>query len=181
MNQLTLPLPNQVAVLLASRAGREVILDLAARLAPLGPLRVLDGGNHFNAYVVARAVRRQTAALAAALDNLRVARAFTCYQMLALLTETPVGPAPTLVLDLLSTFYDESVPLYESRRLLELALDQLERLGASAPVVVSARPPALVCRERMALVELVQERLPVYYLYDEEEARPALQPALFAL
>jgi hypothetical protein len=47
----------------------------------------------------------------------RLSRAFTCYQMLALLAETPAGGPPTLVLDLLDTFYDESVPLHESRRL----------------------------------------------------------------
>jgi hypothetical protein len=70
---------------------------------------------------------------------MQLARAFTCYQMVALLNQTPAQPLPTLVLDLLATFYDESVPGVESRRLLQACILQLQRLNAQAPVAISVR------------------------------------------
>ena len=158
------------------------MLELAGQLAARGPLRVLDGGNHFNVHIVARTVRRLTARLEEALANIRVARAFTCYQMLALLDDVPAGSTPTLVLDLLSTFYDESVPLFECQRLLDAALAQLQRLGQAGAVVVSARPPAQACRERLVLVEAFAAALPTGFLYPQESRlRPVLQPALFGM
>jgi hypothetical protein len=60
--------------------------------------------------------------------------------MVALLNQTQAQPIPTLVLDLLSTFYDESVPAVESRRLLQACIGQLQRLNNRAPVAISARP-----------------------------------------
>lgn len=146
------PLPARLLVARGAHRIDLALFDLMARLALAGPLRVLDGGNCINIYPLARALRRQTTRLEPALRNVRLSRAFTCYQMLALLAETPAGGPPTLVLDLLDTFYDESVPLYETRRLLELALRELRRLAAAAPLVVSARPPK----------EDVADRLPLY-------------------
>ena len=49
--------------------------------------------------------------------------------MLALLEETPAIDAPTLLLDFLATFNDESVPLPESQRLLEVCLPHFRRLS----------------------------------------------------
>ena len=70
-----------------------------------GPVTVLDGGNRFNAYLVARGARGQTELL----ERITVSRAFTCYQMLTLLETTHPLPRPILILDLLNTYYDESV------------------------------------------------------------------------
>ena len=116
------------------------LLGLAARLALRAPLRVLDGGNCFNAYVVAMALRVHTIDVDSALDRIRVARAFTCYQMVTLLAETPATPVATLVLDLLATFRDETVPEAERRRLLQGCLQRLQLLATSAPLLVSASP-----------------------------------------
>jgi hypothetical protein len=74
--------------------------------------------------------------------------------MVALLVQTPTSQAPTLVLDLLSTFYDENVPLLERLRLLEQSLAQLRRLSQPAPVVVSAAgSPADPSGELLARLE----------------------------
>lgn len=181
MNQIALPLSQPVMVLVAPQAARDAMLDLAARLALHGPLRVFDGGNHFNAYTVARSLRRQTARVEETLGNIRMARAFTCYQMLALLGGTRTGSTPTLVLDLLCTFYDDSVPLREARRLLDAVLVEVERLGRGGPVVISTRPPAQAGPERLALVDALREALPARFLYPAE-ALPAhaRQMRLFA-
>ena len=143
MNSLATPTRNQIQLVVAPHAGRDMMLAMASRLAPGHVVRVLDGGNQFNAYTVSREIRRHTAALSQAMNNIRLSRGFTCYQMVVLLADTPTIPErPVLVLDLLATFYDESVPLAESRRLLENAMVHLKRLSRSAPVMVSARPPS---------------------------------------
>jgi hypothetical protein len=143
MNALLNPIPGRLLLVIAPRAGGAIMLDLIARLACRGPLRLLDGGNCFDVYrcnqAIARALGGQKDQLSAALERIQLARAFTCYQMVALLKQTPVQPVPTLVLDLLATFYDESVPGVESRRLLQACILQLQRLNARSPVAISVR------------------------------------------
>ena len=157
MDALTLPLANRLMVLIAPHAASKLMLELAARLSITGELRVLDGGNRFNVYPVARAARRHTHDLSGALARIRLARAFTCYQMLAMLAETPADGLPVLVIDLLATFYDDNVRLEESQRLLAACIPHLQRLSAAAPVVVSARPPAAPFPERLPLLASLQE------------------------
>jgi hypothetical protein len=131
------------------RAICPTLLALTARLAEAGPVRVVDGGNRFNVYTVARAARGRSEVL----NRITVSRAFTCYQVLTMLehasatlvAETADGglvpprlaraiPVPFIVLDLLSTFYDESVQAGERKRLLRACITHLERLvGVSAP------------------------------------------------
>jgi hypothetical protein len=130
-----------------------------ARLACWGPLRLLDGGNRLDVYAlnlaIARALGEEAAgprgepALTDILERIQLARAFTCYQMAALLTDTPAEGVPTLVMDLLSTFYDENVPAVESQRLLRSCINHLSRLNRSAPVAVSARPGMPVDRPEL--------------------------------
>ena len=138
------PIPGQLLLLIAPHAGGELMLELIARLACRGQLRLLDGGNRFDVYrcnlAVARQLGGQTAGLPETLGRIHLARAFTCYQMVALLHEIPAQPVPTLVLDLPATFYDENVSLAESLRLLQACLGELHRLNRLAPVAVSARP-----------------------------------------
>jgi hypothetical protein len=134
--------PPHLLAIVAPHAAAQAMLALAARLALRGALRVLDGGNRFNAYHVARLLRSlKDEDPAAALARIQVARAFTCYQMTALLEQTLPQGAPTLVIDLLDTFYDESAPLPQRRRLAVRCADHLRRLGQRAWVVVSLRPP----------------------------------------
>lgn len=140
---LTLPAPDQTHLLLAPRrACRGLVNALAARLALAGPLRVLDGGNLFDLYAIARAVRRETPHLQAVVERLRIARAFTCYQAAALLDAQELAATPLLVIDLLATFYDENLPMGERLRLLDHCLARLQRLGRAAPLVVSVALPA---------------------------------------
>lgn len=92
-------------------------------LIPSGPVRMVIGNNRFDAYTIARALHRHTWAPRAYLEEIRLARAFTCYQMLTLLQETAANPTPTLVVGLLSTFYDENISDFESSRLLEACMN----------------------------------------------------------
>ena len=157
-------------VLTAPRAASMLMLELTARLSAVGELRVLDGGNRFNVYPVARAVRRHTTDVTASLGRIRLSRAFTCYQVAALLAETPADGLPTLVIDLLAAFYDDNVRLSESQRLLTGCIFHLRRLSQFAPVVVSAKPPTLLCAEKGVLVDALQAAAGDYW---QLEALPA--------
>ena len=128
------------ALLAPRHVGIRFITHLTAQLSLKGPVRVLDGGNCFQARALQRKLRRHGRDVYQAVERVQVARAFTCFQMVALLSEQETLPMPTLVLDLLATFGDESVSERQSRRLLDQALSQLQRLSRPAPVIVSAPP-----------------------------------------
>ncbi|MDD5368574.1 MAG: hypothetical protein PHQ40_05780 [Anaerolineaceae bacterium] len=167
-----------VVLVLGPRAAQGAMLELSAGLACRGALRVLDGGNQFNAYRLARALRRQTVDIHTAMARISLARAFTCYQMEALLASSATQPIPTLVFDLLATFYDESVALTERRRLLGRAVRHLQRLSQAAPVAVSAQPAGPAQAERTVLLEMLRSVTGLAWEL-EMPTLPALPPALF--
>ncbi len=140
MQQLPDSNSHKIALLIGEQAQREAMLDFTAILALRGPVCILDAGNRFDPYRVSRAIRRQTAQLDQALGRIYVARAFTCYQVISLLQETPATPMPHLVFDLPATFSDQAVSHAESTRLLHIVVGELLRLRRQAPVIVSARP-----------------------------------------
>jgi hypothetical protein len=162
-------------VVCAPHAAREQITSVIAELALRGTLTILDGGNRFKAYRVAHLIRRQTTDVKTAAERLFVRRAFTCYQMLALLEDTPAHPHPYLLLDLLATFYDDQVPAHEASRLLEACLTQLERLRRTAPIAITLAPPLL--EERAFLVERVCEQADTLFTLELPEPQP-YQPEL---
>jgi hypothetical protein len=135
-------LPGKLHVILASRAeGYRLLNACAARLAMKGPVQVIDGGNGFDAYSIARQVRSQIAELGAALRRIGVRRAFTCYQMLALLAQYRPSPQPLLIMDLLATFADENVAKTERLRLLNQAIGYLIRAGPNSSIGVGISLP----------------------------------------
>jgi hypothetical protein len=140
-------------------SARKTMAEVIARLALRGPLSVMDGGNLFDPYRVARQVRRQTHELDSALERISLRRAFTCYQMAVLLAKAPAGAQPQVALGLMTTFYDENVAAGESRRLLGTCLTHLGRLSRLAPVVVSASPPRAEQGEQMALWNMLLEAI----------------------
>jgi hypothetical protein len=183
--------PGLIALLMPDVASR-VMLEVVAWLAWTGSVRVVDGGNCFNAYRVARALQRllffarQSArrqmlgleglTLDALLERIQVSRAFTCYQMATLLDALPAGPQPVLALGFLDTFYDENAPLIERQRLLQGCMRQLQRLSQQAVVVVSLRPLRLPQVDAAGLLEIVQSAADQSLF--QEEVQPELQPRL---
>jgi hypothetical protein len=174
-NELTLPEPNQMYVVVGGRSAADRLFDLAARLAVFGRLLLLDCGNRSNPTPIVRGLRRLTPDPARALHNIQTARAFTCYQVAALLEETASQPVqrPVMVLDLLATFYDESVSLREGSRLLDQALRCITQIHRQAPVLVSVRPPLAEYPERKAFLEKVCQLSDVLWV---EEFPQAPQP-----
>lgn len=178
MDTLNFPLPNQLYLVVAPHAARVHMLDLAARLALCGSVRILDAGNQCNIYPIAQRLRQATHDVNAALQRIQIQRAFTCYQVATLLVEARPASTATLVLDFLSTFYDQDVKLPEATRLLRGCLNDLLRLAEQAPVLVSARVPLAACAERQPLLELL--RAAAAQRWEMDEAQPvAGPPSLF--
>jgi hypothetical protein len=176
VNALPDLIPKRLSLLILDEHSRRLLPALIARLALRAPLRVLDAGNCFPAYPVSREIRRRSADLDATLERIQVARAFTCYQTLALLEETPPDSTPVLILSLLSTFYDESARLAERKRLLIRCTQEIRRLGRHAPigVVVSLHPEQPDSSDLLQVLERSVDE--VWRIEDE---RPLLPPRLF--
>ena len=151
-----LPALHKGKLLVIQGHTREPMSVLAAELALCGPVTIIDGGNRFAPYRIAALLRKRTTDIYSASARLSVRRAFTCYQMLALLGDARPMPQPYLLLDLLSTFYDEQIHPQEADRLLLLCLQRIACLQEHAPVVISLSPPAL--SERTFLIERICEQ-----------------------
>jgi len=103
---------------------------------------VLDGANRFNAYTVASFARRTLIPPEKLLKSIRIARAFTCYQMATLMGEqlasllrregaTELLRRPwVILLGPLTTFLDEDVPEREARPLFERSLRKVEGIAS---------------------------------------------------
>jgi hypothetical protein len=158
------------------RTASEQTARLSAELVRHGPLTVLDGGNCFPFYRIARLLRAPVNESAAAIGRLYIHRAFTCYQMLALLESTPALHQLYLVLDLLGTFYDEQIPEWDVSHLLDACIGQVKRLCLHAPVTLLLFPPLLP--ERAHLYERVCQQADQVFGFSEPLPGP-VQPTLF--
>jgi hypothetical protein len=141
MELITIPHTPSLQLLIAPYPlQREISLQFIAGLAQRGPVQVLDGGNRFDLLSLNRELRRRDLPLYTALERVRVARAFTCYQMTTLLEGPAQGGTPTLVLNLLATFQDENTSQAERLRLLGICLFQLRKRSHHAAVLVVVHP-----------------------------------------
>lgn len=106
-----------------------------------GPITLLIGGNRYDHYGINYAIAAATSQYEYILDkHIFLSRAETCYQMVELLAQTQTAQGPILILDLLKTFYDESIHDREIHQLLFEAILALRRFSQKVPVVVSAHP-----------------------------------------
>ena len=112
-------------------------------------LIVVDGENSFDPFIFSNAARRVGLLPDSILHNLFVSRAFTCHQLQALIVERLIpelcktGSRMILVLGLLTTFYDEQVPMWEAQRLLRPTLGRLMGLakhGYSILILLPGEP-----------------------------------------
>ncbi|OGO21198.1 MAG: hypothetical protein A2Z14_07880 [Chloroflexi bacterium RBG_16_48_8] len=163
-----------------------LLMALTALAAQGHPLRVFDGGNRFNGYFVARMARRFMGSAVkepidphAILNRIRLSRAFTCFQMADLIENTPVSPEPLFILDLLNTFYDESVPLRDTKRLLSITIAHLKRLASTGPVIVGTREPRALVKERWTLLDQLQLAADNAWLLRAPQSTEPVQPRLF--
>ncbi len=181
MNRHIFPIPTagKVSLVVAPRAVVGSLMSMLATLALRGRVLVVDGGNCFDGYALARALRRHTHEVDAALQQVWLSRAFTCYQMVAMLGELPVDGTPLIVLDMLSTFLDENVNFTKRQRLLESSLNLLRRISQGAPVAVWARvnTASANAEDQQLLAPLLETARDVWHL--EAPETPVHQMPLF--
>ncbi len=176
MNILPALKTGKLIVIYAPDATRNECMALIAELGLRGAVTIVDGGNCYRPYQVATLLRRNTVDVSTAANRLFSRRAFTCYEMNALLSSTPSLNQPCLILDLLNTFYDDHVPTYEAYRLLKSCLTQIQRLVLSGPVVVTLAPS--LADNRDFLLEQVCGQADEVMI-QEAPVREPIQPALF--
>jgi hypothetical protein len=145
--------PGKLYLLHGGNAVFRLSLSAAAHVLFQGvPLTLVDGSNRFDLYAIADAARTfarlQHGGRRVTPDDLLrrifVSRAFTCYQMEALVTDRLPGfvrrtRSPiVLVFGLLDTFYDEQAPLFEARAGLRRIVTALQALKQSGVAVLLA-------------------------------------------
>jgi hypothetical protein len=128
------------------------------------PITLIDGTNRFDVYYLADFAR--TAARRHChhptpeelLERIFIARAFTCYQMEATITERlpaflrRTGSPVVVILGLLDTFYDEQAPLFEVRASLQRIIAALHRLKRqNISVLLASLDRKLESKERNGL------------------------------
>ncbi len=172
---MSFPCSSGLLLVFGAHGGAPLMLDLVARLSLSGPVYLLDCGNRSNMYRVARTLRTLTTDPVAVMRNIRLSRAFTCYQVVTLLEKAASGKGvPVLVLDLLTTFMDESVQAAESSMLFERALQYLLAMSAHSPAVVSVKPLLSLSEPRFGLLERLKQAASEVW---EETALLPAQPA----
>jgi hypothetical protein len=141
-----------------------------------GKVVVFVGGNSFNIYTVSQAVNYREAIL----HRVLTARAFTCHHMLALLEDRKADAIPTVILDFLSTFYDENVSISERNFLLSRSLTQIKRLSLKAAITVSSFPPPASSKPNTRqLYERFCSSAPIVERYEDFQPPPDKQVRLF--
>jgi hypothetical protein len=130
------------------------------------PIALVDGTNRFDVYYIAEFARRVTSQRLVnqrvtpeqLLRQIHIARAFTCYQMEATITErlpaflhrthAPVA----IIFGLLDTFYDDQAPLFEVKASLQRIIAALKGLKQeNISVLLASLDMKLESKERNAL------------------------------
>jgi hypothetical protein len=185
VRQFKAPPPGKLYLLHGGDAVFRLSLSAAAYVLLNGvPLTLVDGTNRFDVYYIAEFARKARGRRVngvpvspeGLLDNIFVSRAFTCYQMEALITERlpefvrKVRSPVVIIFGLLDTFYDEQAPLFEVRgslRRITTALLQLKQEGISLLLASRDVRPASKGRDGL-FPELASLMDRVFSIRDEE-------------
>jgi hypothetical protein len=148
-------------VLFCGERAEEISSYVVGWLAGKGiAVIVLDGANRFNSYTVSSFARRELISPEKLLKSVRIARAFTCYQMATLMGErlvslihartvgaiheSPLQKPWVILLGPLTTFLDEDVPEREVRPLFERSLGKIEGMASKGVpfLLFQSNPPS---------------------------------------
>ena len=150
---------------------------------------VVDGANSFDLYRLTEWARRKQLPTPALLNRLRVARAFTCFQMATILhhigSEMESHRATRLVLTgLPDCLYDEELSRQEARHTFARCLESLVRLATHLTVLVFSDWPTHPVGERIRFFDsLVAQARAVFEVNNTEPVRfvPIKAPGLLTV
>ena len=128
--------PGRLRLIETDGRQNEGVTELFASLAVRGSFHVIAGGEWIPTYAVVQFVRRKTTDVQQALNRVRLARPFTCYQVLDLLEDIRPEHDPILILDFLHHFYNPDIQPFVRRRVLEQCCKHLRRLALLRPLIV---------------------------------------------
>jgi hypothetical protein len=157
---------------------REKITELITEWVLRGPFYLIAAGEWMPDHDDLRyAVYRHTVNFDKALDNLILARPFTCLQLLDLLIEADRQNKPVLILDFLHLFYDADVDLSLRESALEQCCQYTKRLSFSNPVVVHV--PSLAVEEYQRFFPFIASIADEMIEVQERTSTQAIQGLLF--
>ena len=182
--------PGKLYCLHGSKDVFRLSLTAAAHVLLGGvPMTLVDGTNRFDLYYLAEFARRFAAqqgneAGARTIDpgellrNIFIARAFTCYQMEATITERlpafvrKKGSPVAIIFGLLDTFYDDQAPLFEVQASLKRVIASLQRLKQErVSVLLASMDVRPASPERNALLPRLLAAMDRIYAVEEQEGR----------
>jgi len=171
-----LHLSRRLTLVVTERYERENITELIAALCLRGPLYVLAGSDWLPGYGLTRLLRHRTPEVKQTLNHIHMARAFTCYQLLDLITNIRPDDEPLLILDFLNTFLNDDFPLAVRFRVLRQCCGHLQRLAFRklVAVLVQEQPIEDYAKLYGILAQNADE-----VLHIEAEPERVCQPALF--
>jgi hypothetical protein len=112
------------------------------------PVLYLAGANVFDPFLVGRLARASRVAPAQVLQQIHVSRAFTCHQMVRLVTDCLPSALRTydarfvILAGPLDTLYDQSVPEPEAIRLFRAMTEALQDMAGHAIQILCVSPLA---------------------------------------
>ncbi len=178
--------PGKLYCLHGSGSVFRLSLSAAAHVLLGGvPITLVDGTNHFDAYYIAEFARRMASSGGPSpdelLNNIFISRAFTCYQMEAVITErlpafvlkksSPVA----IIFGLLDTFYDEQASLSDVRSGVRRIIGALRQLKqAKISVLLASLDVKPASKERNALFPQVCSVMDEVYAVTDEEGKPRI-------
>jgi hypothetical protein len=165
-----------LTLVVAERYERQNITELIAALCLRGPLYVLAGSDWLPSYGLTRLIRHRTHEVMQTLKHVRMARGFTCYQLLDLIANIRPDEEPLLILDFLNTFQDDDIPLPVRFRVLHQCCGHLQKLAFREPVIIFVQ--GLKTKEDEAFLSILQQSADEV-LHIEGEPERICQPALF--
>jgi hypothetical protein len=148
MIALPLPRPHSFTVCCVPNSDGRSISQLIVKLVLQGPVTILDFGSRFPPRRLQKILAQHTPDPISAAGRISFHDARSSYDMLAVLEALPALPRPCLLIDPLSTFHDDRLPLSSAVCLLDACLRQLDHLRLVTPilaVVFSPHTPEHAC------------------------------------
>jgi hypothetical protein len=151
---------------------------IADVLGTLGPLRIILGGNRYTLEYLPVLLGRRVIDIYTILNQIKVSRAETCYQMLDALKRNPADKTPLIVMELLSSFYDQNLSNEEVAGVLQSCVVALIHLSQTTPIILTADPDA---RRPQLIEQLYKLADGIVEMVPNEEPKVEAQPNLFDL
>ena len=136
--------PARKVMMVGERASGLATYTVARAACEGRPVQIVCGDNRFDPYAVVRFAKSRNVRPEAALSAIRIARAFTAYQVSELVKRLDPAEACEIVIITgpCSTFFDEDLSLVEAARLFYRMLWRIVELARQGMTLLMVQGPA---------------------------------------